>query len=189
MLYEIRWHGRGGQGAITAAQIIAEAAYYYHDMYITASPSFGAERRGAPITASTRISSNEKIRLRSPIVSPDIVVVLDETLLRDVDVTAGLKKDGILIVNSPKHPKELRLKRKDIKVATADATKVALDLNLRSAGLLVMNTPILGAVVRATQLGLSLDDVLNTIKNHFPGANGERNAEGAQRTFEITIFE
>jgi 2-oxoacid:acceptor oxidoreductase gamma subunit (pyruvate/2-ketoisovalerate family) len=187
MLYEIRWHGRGGQGAITAAQIIAEAAYY-HGMYITASPSFGAERRGAPITASTRIS-DEKIRLRSPIVNPDIVVVLDETLLRDVDVTAGLKKDGILIVNSPKHPKDLKLKRNDIKVATADATKVALDLDLRSAGLLVMNTTILGAVVRATQMGLSLEDVLNTIKKHFSGANGERNAEGAKRTFDITICE
>jgi pyruvate ferredoxin oxidoreductase gamma subunit/2-oxoisovalerate ferredoxin oxidoreductase gamma subunit len=188
MLYEIRWHGRGGQGAITAAQIIAEAAYYYHDKYITASPSFGAERRGAPITASTRIS-DENIRLRSPIVNPDIVVVLDETLLRDVDVTAGLKKDSILIVNSPKQPRELNLKRNDIKVATADATKVALDLNLRSAGLLVMNTPILGAVVRATQLGVSLDDILNTIKKHFPGTNGEINAEGAKRTYEITIFE
>lgn len=188
MLYEIRWHGRGGQGAITAAQIIAEAAYFYHNKYITASPSFGAERRGAPIIASTRIS-DDRIRLRSPIVAPDIVVVLDETLLRDVDVTAGLKKNGILIVNSPKHPKELKLKRNDIRVATADATKVALDLNLRSAGLLVMNTPILGAVVRATQLGLTLDDVLNTIKKHFSGANGESNAEGAQRTYEITMFE
>lgn len=188
MLYEIRWHGRGGQGAITAAQIIAEAAYYYHDKYITASPSFGAERRGAPITASTRIS-DEKIRLRSPIVNPDIVVVLDETLLRDVDVTAGLKKDGILIINSPKHPNELKLKRNDIKIATADATKVALDLKLRSAGLLVMNTPILGAVVRATQLGINLDDILNTIKKHFPGTNGERNAEGAKRTYDITVFE
>jgi 2-oxoacid:acceptor oxidoreductase gamma subunit (pyruvate/2-ketoisovalerate family) len=188
MLYEIRWHGRGGQGAITAAQIIAEASYFYHNMYITASPSFGAERRGAPITASTRIS-DKKIRLRSPIVNPDIVVVLDETLLRDVDVTAGLKKNGILIVNSPKHPKELKLKRNDIKVVTADATKVALDLDLRSAGLLVMNTTILGAVVRATQLGISLDDVLNIIKKHFPGANGERNAEGAKKTYEITMFE
>lgn len=187
MLYEIRWHGRGGQGAITAAQILAEAAYYNHEMYITASPSFGAERRGAPITASTRIS-DKKIRLRSQIVSPDIVVVLDETLLRDVDVTAGLKEGGVLIVNSSKMPGELNLKG-NFKVATADATKIALDLDLRAAGLLVMNTPILGAIVKATDIGITLEDVQNMIKRHFPGANGEKNAEAAKKTYDITINE
>ncbi|NVM31524.1 MAG: 2-oxoacid:acceptor oxidoreductase family protein [Candidatus Helarchaeota archaeon] len=187
MLSEIRWHGRGGQGAITAAQILAEAAYYHHDMYITASPSFGAERRGAPITASTRIS-DEKIRLRSQITKPDIVIVLDETLLKDVDVTAGLKDGGVLIINSSKRPEELNIKG-NYKIVTADATKVALDLDLRAAGLLVMNTPILGAVVKATDLGISLEDIQATIKRHFPGKPGERNAEAAQKTHEITMIE
>ncbi len=187
MLKELRWHGRGGQGAITAAQILAEAAYYYHDMYITASPSFGAERRGAPITASTRIS-DKKIKLRSQIVNPDIVIVLDETLLRDVDVTAGLKDGGTIIINSAKNPSDLKLSS-NFKVVTADATKVASDLDLRAAGLLVMNTPILGAVVKATDLSITLEDIQNMIKRHFPGANGEKNAEAAKKTYEITINE
>ena len=186
MLYEIRWHGRGGQGAITAAQILAEAAYYHHDLYITASPSFGAERRGAPITASTRIA-DEKIQLRSQIVNPDIVIVLDETLLRDVDVTAGIKPGGLIIINSSKNPEELKL-RGNFRVVTADATKVAVDLDLRAAGLLVTNTTILGAVVKATDhdLGISLEDIQEVIKRHFPGPTGERNAEAAQKTYAIT---
>jgi 2-oxoacid:acceptor oxidoreductase gamma subunit (pyruvate/2-ketoisovalerate family) len=187
MLYEIRWHGRGGQGAITAAQILAEAAYYHHDLYITASPSFGAERRGAPITASTRIA-DEKIRLRSQIVSPDIVIVLDETLLKDVDVTAGLKPGGLIILNTPKKPKEVDLKG-NFRLVTADATKVALELDLRAAGLLVTNTTILGAVVKATNLGITLEDIQDIIKQHFPGAIGERNAEAAKKTYDITIME
>ena len=187
MLYEIRWHGRGGQGAITAAQILAEAAYYHHELYVTASPSFGAERRGAPITASTRIA-DEKIRLRSQIVNPDIVIVLDETLLKDVDVTAGLKPGGLIILNTNKEPKEVKLKGSFRRV-TADATKVALDLDLRAAGLLVTNTTILGAVVKATDIGITLEDVQDIIKRHFPGEAGEKNAEAAKKTYDITIME
>ncbi len=187
MLYEIRWHGRGGQGAITAAQILAEAAYYHHDLYITASPSFGAERRGAPITASTRIS-DEKIQLRSQIVNPDIVIVLDESLLKDVDVTAGLKPGGLIILNSSKNPNEINLKG-NFRVVTADATSVALDLKLRAAGLLVLNTPILGAVVKALDLGITLEDVQDVIKRHFPGPKGEKNAEAAKKTYVITKLE
>jgi 2-oxoacid:acceptor oxidoreductase gamma subunit (pyruvate/2-ketoisovalerate family) len=187
MLYEIRWHGRGGQGAITAAQILAEAAYYHHDLYITASPSFGAERRGAPITASTRIA-DEKIRLRSQITSPDIVIILDETLLKDVDVTAGLKPGGLIILNTSKTPSEVSLKG-EFRIVTADATKVALDLDLRAAGLLVTNTTILGAVVKATDIGITLEDVQDVIKQHFPGKIGEKNAEAAKRTYDITIVE
>jgi 2-oxoisovalerate ferredoxin oxidoreductase gamma subunit len=186
MLQEIRWHGRGGQGAVTAAEILAEAAYQYHDMYIMASPSFGAERRGAPITASTRVS-DKKIKLRSQIVNPDIVVVLDETLLKDVDVTAGIKEGGTIIVNTPKRPNELKLKG-NIKVVTADATKVASDLDLRAAGLLVLNTPILGAVIKAVDLGVTLEDIQNIIKQRFSGANGEVNAEAAKKTYDITYF-
>ncbi len=187
MLYEIRWHGRGGQGAITAAQILAEAAYYHHNLFITASPSFGAERRGAPITASTRIS-DEKIRLRSQIVHPDLVVVLDETLLRDEDVTAGLKEGGIIIINTPKRPGKLGINTK-FKVITADATRVALELELKSAGLLVLNTPILGAVVRATTIGVTLADIQDIIKQHFRGSPGDKNAEAAARTYDITLLE
>ncbi|MHA1277602.1 MAG: 2-oxoacid:acceptor oxidoreductase family protein [Candidatus Helarchaeota archaeon] len=185
-MYEIRWHGRGGQGAITAAQILAEAAYYHHDLYVTASPSFGAERRGAPITASTRIA-DEKIRLRSQIIHPDIVIVLDETLLKDVDVTAGLKPGGLIILNTYKKPNEVELKG-NFQIVTADATKVATELDLRAAGVLVTNTTILGAVVKTTNLGVMLEDIQDIIKRHFPGKLGERNAEAAKKTYDITML-
>ncbi|MFX1293253.1 MAG: 2-oxoacid:acceptor oxidoreductase family protein [Promethearchaeota archaeon] len=157
MLHEICWHGRGGQGVITAAQILAEAAYYFHDLYMTASPSFGAERLGVPITASTRIS-DKNIKLCPQIINPDVVIVIDETLLKDVDVTAVLKDRALIIVNSLKVPSELNLKA-NFKVVTADATKVALDLDLRAAGLLVLNTPILDAVIKATNLKITLEDI------------------------------
>lgn len=184
-MYEIRWHGRGGQGAITAAEILAEAAFQYNNKWVTVSPSFGAERRGAPITASSRIA-DEKIRLRSQITTPDIVVVLDETLLSDVDVTVGLKKGGKIILNTPKEPNEVNLKG-DFKIITADATSVAIKLDLKAAGLLVLNTPILGAVVKGTNI-VSLKAVQDIIKKIFPGKNGELNAEAAQLTYEITIL-
>ena len=123
--------------------------------------------------------------MRSQIVNPDIVIVLDETLLKDVDVTAGIKPGGLVIINSPKSPEELSLKG-NFRVISADATKVAIDLDLRAAGLLVTNTTILGAVVKATDLGISLDDIQDIIKRHFPGPIGEKNAEAAKKTYDIT---
>ena len=139
-MYEIRWHGRGGQGAITAAEILAEAAFYYENKWVTVSPSFGAERRGAPIIASSRIS-DEKIKIRSQVYTPDIVIVLDETLLDVVDVTMGLKPGGIIIINTPKKPNELKLNG-DFKIITANATQVAIQLGLKAAGLIIVNTSI-----------------------------------------------
>ncbi|MHA1143525.1 MAG: 2-oxoacid:acceptor oxidoreductase family protein [Candidatus Helarchaeota archaeon] len=182
-MIEIRWHGRGGQGAITAAQILAKAAFTYSDKYVTISPTFGAERRGAPISASTRIADG-KIYLRSSVTEPDIVIILDETLLKDVNVTAGLKKEGLIILNSSKTPEELHFN--GYKVVTADATRVAQDLDLYAAGLLVVNTPILGAVIRATKL-VSLEQIMTVIQERFP-KDGGKNAESARRTHEITHF-
>ena len=148
--YEIRWHGRGGQGAITAARIVAQAAYFEGYKGVTATPSFGAERRGVPVSASTRISS-EPVMVVSQVEKPHAVVVLDYTLLKYEEVTSGLGTEGWLVVNSWQHPKELNIKG-NFKIATADATGVCRELGLVVAGLTVVNTAMLGAFVRATEV-------------------------------------
>ncbi|HEX7475076.1 MAG TPA: 2-oxoacid:acceptor oxidoreductase family protein, partial [Dehalococcoidales bacterium] len=106
-MIEIRWHGRGGQGAVTSAEILAEAAIS-EDKFAQAFPSFGPERRGAPVLAFVRISPNQPIRIRSSITEPDVVVVLDPGLLRIVNVTSGLKPGGIVIVNTTKTAAQIR---------------------------------------------------------------------------------
>jgi len=186
-MYELRWHGRGGQGAITAAEILAEAAYYYEDKWkwVTVSPTFGAERRGAPIIASSRIA-DEKIKVRSQVYNPDIVIVLDETLLDVVDVTMGIKSGGKIIINTPKNPSEIKLNG-DFKIITADATQVAIQLDLKAAGLLVVNTSILGAVVKGTEL-ITLDAVQKVIQKRFTGKKGDLNAKAAKLTYDKTIL-
>ena len=181
-IIEIRWHGRGGQGAITAAQILAEAASVYEDKWVTASPSFGAERRGAPVIASTRIS-DRKIRIRSQIINPDIVIVLDPTLVNDVDITAGLKNGGIVIINSPKAPNEFKFSGK-FNVFTCDCTKIALDLQLLAAGQVVLNTPILGSLIKAKEL-VKIESVKAVIQEHFP-KDGGKNSDAAQKAYENT---
>lgn len=184
-MIEIRWHGRGGQGAITAAQLLAEAAYIYEGKYPTASPSFGAERRGAPIMASTRIS-DEKIYRRSQIINPDVVIVLDDTLLRTVDVTAGLKENGIIIINSKKNSDDLGLKN-SFNTYTIDVTSIAEELNLYAAGSLVLNTPILGAIVKILKI-TSLENIKKVISEKFPNDDGV-NALAAEKTYQITEVE
>jgi len=180
---EIRWHGRGGQGAITAAKIIAAAAYAKGYRGVTAAPSFGAERRGAPISASTRIAS-EPIMVVSQVEKPDIVVVLDHTLLSYPDVTQGLSKDGWMIVNSPLLPKELGIKF-ECNIATADATRVCEKLGLIVAGLVIVNTAILGALIRATKI-VDLPTLEKVIRERFPASTVEINLAAINKTYEIT---
>jgi len=124
---EIRWHGRGGQGAKTASLLLADAAFNT-GKYIQGFPEYGPERMGAPITAYNRIS-DEKLTIHSNIYEPDYVVVVDDTLLTSVDVTAGLKEDGAIIVNTPKTPDEIRplLKGYKGKVCTIDARKISIE--------------------------------------------------------------
>ena len=181
--YEIRWHGRGGQGAITAAKIVAQAAYLegYHG--VTASPYFGAERRGAPVSASTRIS-REPVLVVSQVETPDVVVVLDHTLLRYQEVTSGLAKGGWLVVNSWHRPSELDV-RGDFSIATADATEVCRGLGLVVAGLTVVNTAILGAFVRATRM-IGMKSIEKVIKERFSNSVAGVNIDAIKRTFEIT---
>jgi 2-oxoacid:acceptor oxidoreductase gamma subunit (pyruvate/2-ketoisovalerate family) len=180
---EIRWHGRGGQGAITAAKIIAQAAFLKGFRGITAAPSFGAERRGAPVSASTRISS-EPVLVVSQVENPDIVVVLDHTLLKYPEVTQGLGKNGWMIVNSPLSPKELGLKG-EYNVATADATKVCQDLGLIVAGLVIVNTAILGALLRATKI-VEMPILEKVIRERFSKSTVEINLAAINKTYEIT---
>lgn len=180
---EIRWHGRGGQGAITAAKIIAQAAYLKGYKGVTAAPSFGAERRGAPVSASTRIST-ETVLVVSQVENPEIVVVLDHTLLKYPDVTHGLGKNGWLIVNSPLTPRELGLKG-EFNIATADATKVCQDLGLIIAGLVIVNTAILGALVRATKI-VDLPTLEKVMRERFSRNTVDINLAAINKTYEIT---
>jgi 2-oxoacid:acceptor oxidoreductase gamma subunit (pyruvate/2-ketoisovalerate family) len=185
-LYEIRWHGRGGQGAITAAKIVAQAAFLEGYRGVTAAPSFGAERRGAPVSASTRISQ-EPVMVMSQVENPDVVVVLDQTLLRRDGVTSGLSKGGWLIVNSGLDPKEL-ITEGQFNIATADATKVCQELGLVVSGLIVVNTAILGAFIRATKT-VSMPSIQEVIRGRFPKEAIEINLAVIARTYEITKVE
>ena len=143
---EIRWHGRGGQGAKTASLLLADAAFNT-GKYVQGFPEYGPERMGAPITAYNRISS-ERSTVHSNIYFPDYVVVVDETLLSAVDVTAGLKKEGAIVINSSKSPAELRplLKGYEGRVCTIDAGKISEE----ELGKNFPNTPMLAAIVRVS---------------------------------------
>ena len=181
--YEIRWHGRGGQGAITAAKILAQAAYLEGYRGVTAAPSFGAERRGAPVSASTRIAS-QPIMVVSQVENPNVVVVLDHTLLKYDEVTSGLVRGGWLIVNSRRHPKELELGG-ELGIATADATQVCSKLGLIVAGLTVVNTAILGAFIRATE-AVSMASIEEAIRGRFSDNQVDINLAAVEQTYEIT---
>ncbi|MFH1189924.1 MAG: 2-oxoacid:acceptor oxidoreductase family protein [Candidatus Omnitrophota bacterium] len=146
-MVEIRWHGRGGQGAKTAALLLADAALA-SGKYIQAFPEYGPERMGAPVTSFDRISSGP-ISLHSGVTNPDIVIVLDPTLMDSVDVTEGLPADGTLIVNIEKSPAEVREMfgiAPGIKICTVDASKISTE----TIGRDIPNTPMLGALVKAT---------------------------------------
>jgi len=183
-ILEIRWHGRGGQGAKTAAQLLAETALE-EGKFIQSFPEYGPERAGAPIKAFTRISE-EPINLHCGVVNPQIIVVIDPTLLDAVNVTEGLFDDGILLVNSEKSPKQIRekLKYNNGKVFTIDATKIALD----ALGLPLPNIPMLGALVKAVGI-VALENVEEKIKKKFLKKIGEEktkgNIEGVRKAYQL----
>jgi len=185
-MLEIRWHGRGGQGAVTAAKILAQAAFLEGYRGVTAAPAFGAERRGAPVTASTRISSTP-IMVVSPVENPNVVVVLDHTLLKYDDITNGLVDGGWLVVNSWRAPRELEVNG-SVNVATADATRICQELGLSVAGLTIPNTAILGALVRTTGI-VSMASVEEVLKDKFRGEALETNISAVAKTYDITRIE
>jgi len=161
-LIEIRWHGRGGQGVVTAGKLLAETAMEA-GRYFQAFPDYGPERSGAPIRAFTRLS-DKPIDVHSQIEEPDIVVVLDDTLLGVIDVIQGLKEDGLLIVNTARTPAEIRsqLDLQGGRVVTVDATRIALD----ELGREITGGPTLGAFARATGL-FSLEEIVEQTRRRF----------------------
>ena len=158
-MVEIRWHGRGGQGAKTAALLFADAAMN-SGKFIQAFPEYGPERMGAPVQSFNRLSE-EPITLHCGITSPDIVIILDPTLIATVDVTAGLKDDGIIIINTLSSPEEIRKKMgiKGKKIFTVDASGISKN----TLGREIPNTPMLGALIKVSGL-LAIKSVLDDTK-------------------------
>lgn len=159
---EIRWHGRGGQGAKTAMLLLADVAFNT-GKYIQGFPEYGPERMGAPIVAYNRIS-DEKITIHSNIYEPDYVVVVDDSLISTVDVTSGLSSDGTIIVNTPQEPEELRMRLKGFegRVCTLDARTISIE----TIGKYFPNTPMLGAVVKVSGI-MDEKDFLEDMKGSF----------------------
>lgn len=172
-ILEVRWHGRGGQGAKTAAQLLAETALE-EGKFIQSFPEYGPERAGAPMKAFTRISK-EPINLHCGVTNPQIVVVIDPTLLDAVNVVEGLLDDGVLLVNTEKTPKQIREKLgyNKGKVFTLAATKIALE----TIGLPLPNTPMLGAVIKAVGI-VALEKVEEKLKKKFLKKIGEKKTMG-----------
>ena len=183
-VYEIRWHGRGGQGAVTSAKILAEAAYRSGFLGVTSQPSFGAERRGAPITASSRLA-HEPIRVLSQVTNPDIVVVLDDSLLGVANATAGLAPDGMLIVNTALSAAELDGVDGVAHVVTSDVSGAAQAADLIVAGQPMVSTAILGAIAAATGL-VTMESVESAIRHAFSGTAADKNIEAARIAFGCT---
>ena len=181
-LVEIVFHGRGGQGAVTAANLIVTAALKDGNKGVQAFPFFGAERRGAPVRAFARISNTE-IHLRSEIYYPDIVIVLDESLMDIVDVLKGLKKDGRVLINTRKKPSDFDFSKK-YKVATVDATGVALKNEILVGGIPVINTPILGAVPKILNR-VTLKSIQDTIRKKWKTDLAERNVKATKDAYDL----
>lgn len=179
---QIRWHGRGGQGAITAAKIIAQAAFHAGFRGVVMAPSFGTERRGAPVEVSLKISKT-KINDLCPIERPDVVVVLDDSILGEINVTAGLKPGGILIVNTPKERAAYDFSA--FKLATADVTRLAREAGLKAG---IVNTGIIGAFAKALPI-LPLDELLDAIGVEFENGRGPENVAAARVCYEQTVAE
>ncbi len=161
-LIEIRWHGRGGQGAKTASLLLADAAFNT-GKYIQGFPEYGPERMGAPITAYNRIS-DETITIHSNIYEPDFVVVIDDSLIECVDVTAGLKEEGAIVINTTKSPEEIRehLKGYNGKVCTIDAKTISVE----TLGKYFPNTPMLAAIIKVSGI-MKEEDFLNDMVESF----------------------
>ncbi len=180
-MIEIRFHGRGGQGAVTSAELLALAAIG-EGKYAQAFPSFGPERRGAPVVAFCRID-DERIRIRANIYEPDIVVVLDSSLLKIVNVAAGLKPSGILVTTSPDDPEKVRgdLKVKN-RIAVVDAVKIAREI----LGVPITNTTLLGSLVRASGL-VKRESFIPPLKERF-GRIAEKNISAFERAYQDTVL-
>ncbi len=180
-MVEIRLHGRGGQGSVVASKILA-AAILKDGKWAQAFPEFGVERRGQPVTAFLRIDT-ETIGAHYRIYEPDHIIILDSTLLGQVDLTEGLKVGGWIVINSSKPPDKIDIEG-DYRIATVDATDIAIKHGLGSKAAPIVNTAIIGAFVKATGL-VNLDSVLTSIREGSP-AKPEENAAAAEEAYENT---
>jgi 2-oxoacid:acceptor oxidoreductase gamma subunit (pyruvate/2-ketoisovalerate family) len=182
-LIEICFHGRGGQGAVTAANLLVAAALKDGNSGVQAFPLFGAERRGAPVRAFARISEHE-IFVRSEIRNPDIVIVLDETIMDLVDVLSGLKKNGKILINTRSTPKDFDFSKK-FHVATVDATGIAIHHGILVGGIPVVNTPILGSVPRILNK-VTLQSIQEVVRSKWKGDLGVNNVKATQAAYDNT---
>ena len=185
-MVEIRWHGRGGQGAKTASLLLADAAFNT-GKYIQGFPEYGPERMGAPITAYNRIS-DKPIRIHSNIYEPDYVVVVDDTLLESVDVTSGLKENGAIVINTTKNGEDLKclLNGYKGKIYTIDARKVSIE----TLGKYFPNTPMLAAIVKVSKIMEETDflkDMEGSFKHKF--AKKPEVIEGNMKALELALKE
>ncbi|MCZ7399847.1 MAG: pyruvate ferredoxin oxidoreductase subunit gamma [Candidatus Methanoperedens sp.] len=174
---EIRIHGRGGQGVVTGAELVAVAAFN-DGWFVQAFPSFGVERRGAPVVAFVRLN-DKPIRMRSQIYEPDYVIVQDATLVDVVDVVAGVKPDGIILINTGRSSESFSLNTKAT-IKTFDATKLAIKI----IGKPIVNTMLVGAFAGFTGL-ISLESIKNAAMERFPGKLGEKNVNAIQIAYDL----
>jgi len=181
---EIRWHGRGGQGTVTAAKVLADTCLS-GGRYVQAFPEYGPERAGAPLRAYNRISS-KKLRMHCPVLEPDIVAVADATLLDSINTAEGAKNNTIFIVNTSKDPKEIKEKLKagqNQRVFSLDATKIAIECFGRA----MPNAPMLGAICKITGL-ITLEHLLEDVKKSFGKKFSQKiidgNLEATKRGYE-----
>jgi pyruvate ferredoxin oxidoreductase gamma subunit len=177
MLVEIRWHGRGGQGIVSVSRLLAEAALL-DNKYVQSFPEFGPERSGAPVRGFTRIS-DEPISIHSQIYNPNIVVVVDPTLI-GANVVAGLAKDGTILANTEMTPDELgkTLGVQDAHIYTINAKRIALDV----LGRPIYNTAMLGSLLKVAPLA-SFESVSKVVLQRFPGTLGEKNVQAMKRAY------
>ena len=180
-MIEMRLHGRGGQGAVTSAEMLALAAIG-EGKYALAFPSFGPERRGAPVQAFVRIG-DKPIRIRAEVREPDIVVVLDPGLLSILNVSAGLKEKGIVIVNSKAAPEKVKsLFGNKWTVAVVDASAIAIE----TIGVPIVNTTMLGAIIKATDI-VKMSSLEEPLKHRF-GNRAKGNFEACRKAYEKTVL-
>jgi 2-oxoacid:acceptor oxidoreductase gamma subunit (pyruvate/2-ketoisovalerate family) len=183
-MHEVIWHGRGGQGVVVAAQILAEAAYLEGFKGVTSAPTFGPERRGAPLTASTRIADSP-IRTFSQIELADITVVLDDSLFGVVDILGKVKKGGLVIINTAKSAETFNVPA-DFNLATVDAANVSLKQHLIKEGAPVVNTPMLGAFARTAGM-VSLENLEKALRSKLSREAIFKNFEAVKAAYEGTI--
>ncbi len=181
-MVEIRFHGRGGQGAVIASEVLA-SAFFREGKFVQAFPAFGVERRGAPIMAFTRVD-DQPIRIRQFIYEPDHVIILDPTLIESTQVDSGLKENGWLVINTDRPPQSF-VKFTRFRIAVVDASGIALEYKLGSPTAPIVNTAILGAFAKATGM-VSIDSIIEAMKEFVP-TNKAGNAAAIKEAFAKTI--